>query len=543
MLFTDATPRGLLLAALLTTSGLPLSAGEVRPGLAEAARRDLIETAPSGLPVLPAAHRLPLPLPQAEDGVGDAGPETGTSDASAQVNPPTEGGDVGNGDDASQEESLEERLERMETSWEEYQEKLDEEAADKKKQPTLDIGGRIHLDQWSFYDSDPGINFLETGDPTLDPEDRWVFRRIRLELEGSVPDNMLYRMQIDFNNPSTPEYKDVYLGFDGLPHNQTFLIGNQKRPIGLDHLNSSRHNVFAERPLAVEAFNEDARRLGAAMHGYSDDEVINWHYGVFLLENTSTTGRVIGDYDEAGLYARVAASPWYDEISGGRGYYHAAIAGSINQTDGDGSIDDDQNDNEARFRTRPLARSDSRWWNTNRILGADNYEQLAFESMLNIGSFQLTAEYIGNWVQRDPLGGFSGDDLQFHGGYVFVNYFLTGEYIPLDRKSGTIGRVKPLENFFIVERCRGGIGKGMGALSVGLRYDYLDLVSSDIQGGVGDAWTLGVNWYWTAYSKLQTNLTWGEIDQAGEGQAQSPGLAPDVSGDFGVLGMRYMIDF
>ncbi len=439
--------------------------------------------------------------------------------------------------------TLLERVEELDESWSKYKDKVDVEAADKKKKPTLKFGGRVHLDQWSFLNSDDDINFLETGNPANGPEDRWVFRRIRLELQGDVPQNMLYRIQIDFNNPQTPEYKDVYLGFTNLPNHQTLLIGNQKRPIGLDHLNSSRHNVFIERPLAVEAFNEDARRIGAAMYGYSDEELFNWRYGVYLLENTNISGEAVGDFDQAGLYGRLAASPWYDDVSGGRGYYHCAISGSANRTDGDGTIDAGANSNEARFRTRSEARSDSRWLDTGRMLGAHHYEQLAFESMLNIGSLQITGEYFNNWVQRDPLGGYTGDDLHFHGGYIFANYFLTGEYIPLERTSGTIDRVKPLQNFFVVDRCRGGTGYGLGALSVGVRYDHLDLTDGDIQGGVSNAVTLATNWYWTAYSKLQTNLIWGEISRAGEGRSPSPGTAPDRKGDFAILGMRYMIDF
>jgi phosphate-selective porin OprO/OprP len=247
---------------------------------------------------------------------------------------------------------------------------------------------------------------------------------------------------------------------------------------------------------------------------------------------------------QGGLYGRLAASPWYDDISGGRGYYHCAIAGSVNKTDPDGTIDNDQNSNEARFRTRPLARSDERWWNTNRILGAHTYEQLALESVLNIGSLQITGEYFGNWVQRDPLGGFAGDDLTFHGGYIFASYFLTGEYVPLDRTSGTIDRVKPLENFFLVDRCRGGLGRGWGALALAARYDYLDLTDSDIQGGRGWAATLGMNWYWTAYSKVQTNYIFGNIQDGGQGQADpNQPLLAGVGGDFQILGFRYMIDF
>lgn len=439
-------------------------------------------------------------------------------------------------------EKLMDRIADLESSWEEYQEKLADEAAAKKKKPSYKFNGRIHLDQWNFLNSDPGINELETGDPLDDPEDRWDFRRIRLTWTGDVPNNMTYRIQIDFNNPSAGEIKDVYFGFKNLPNNQTFLIGNQKRPIGLDHLNSSRHNVFAERPLTVEAFNEDARRLGGAMYGHNDSQSVNWRYGLYLLENITGDGRYRGDVDQAGLYGRLAASPWYDDVSGGRGYWHVAVAGSATATDGDGTIDNDQSSNEGRFRTRPLGRSDSRWWDTGRILGADGYQQLAFESMLNIGALQITGEYINTFMQRDALGGFNGEDLHFHGAYIFASYFLTGEHIPLNRKSGTIDRVKPFENFFLVDRICGGTGGGMGALALALRYDYLDLSDSDIRGGDGYAVSAGVNWYWTAYSKLQTNVIWGEIENAGQGRSAVP-LAAGIDGDFSILGFRYMIDF
>lgn len=434
------------------------------------------------------------------------------------------------------------RVGDLESSWEKYQDQLKSDTDSKKKKPSWKLNGRVHLDSWNFLDSDAGINELETGDPTDDPEDRWDFRRIRLTVTGKVPHNMLYRIQIDFNNPSRAEMKDVYLGFENLPHNQTFLIGNQKRPIGLDHLNSSRFNVFAERPLSVEAFNEDARRMGLGMYGHTDDASINWRYGAFLLENSSTDGRYRGDFSEMGLYARLAASPWYDEISGGRGYWHCAVAGSINQTDSDGQFDNDQNRNEGRFRTRPEARSDSRWFDTGRIIGAEGYQQLAVESMLNIGSFQLTGEYFGNWMQRDTMGGFNGSDLSFHGGYLFANYFLTGEHIPLKRASGTIDRVKPFENFFLVERCRGGKGGGWGALSVGVRASYLDLSDSDIRGGRGGSVTIGSNWYWTAYSKVQMNWVLGEVQNGGQGRSDVP-LAAGIDGEYSILGFRYMIDF
>lgn len=439
-------------------------------------------------------------------------------------------------------EALMERVGNLESSWQKYEDKIADEAEAKKKKPVMKIGGRVHLDNWNFLDTDAGTNELETGDPTDDVEDRWDFRRIRLEIEGAVPNNMMYRMQIDFNNPAEAEMKDVYLGFTNLPGNQVFLIGNQKRPIGLDHLNSSRHNIFAERPLAVESFNEDARRLGASMYGYTDDELFHWQYGAFLLENINTDGRARGDFDEGGLYGRISSSPWYDDVSGGRGYLHLAISGSAAVTDGDGEFDRDDNENEARFRTRPLARSDSRWYDTGRIDGAENFEQLGLETIVNVGALQITGELINTWVQRDAVNGFLGEDLNFWGAYVYASYFLTGEHIPYDRTSGTIDRVKPFENFFVVDRLKGGTGRGWGALNVALRYDYIDLSDSDISGGQGSAVTAALNWYWTAYSKLQTNMVWGEVNDGGQRLSDSP-IADGIDGQYTILGMRYMIDF
>ncbi len=254
-----------------------------------------------------------------------------------------------------------ERLESLEENWTTYQDGLKEKSAAAKKKPTFDIGGRIHLDYWGFPDASEGIGFFEhpvAASPNFgtDPEDTIVFRRIRLETEGDILETMLWRVQVDFNNPSTPELKDCYIGFKELPFNQVLLIGNQKRPLGLDHLNSSRYNVFLERPFVVEAFNEDARRLGVAMYGYSEDEVYTWRYGVYNLENISTDGRYLGDNLQPSLNARLSSSPWYDDSSDGRGYFHWAVAGMAAWPEGRLSPAAGYAA-ESRFRTRPEARA------------------------------------------------------------------------------------------------------------------------------------------------------------------------------------------
>ena len=402
------------------------------------------------------------------------------------------------------------------------------------KKPTFSLGGRIHLDQWYFSDHSPGIGFFEhptTGD---DVEDRIFFRRIRLEAQGDVLENMEYRFQVDFNNPQTPEYKDVYIGFKDLPGLGKILIGNQKRPLGLDHLNSSRFNVFMERPLMVETFNPDARRLGIASYNNSDDEVFNWTYGAFVLENTRSTGEVIGDSLQGSFNARLSSSPWYE--NDGEDYIHLATSVMFAKPDGNRAIND-SNSNEGRFATRTEVRSDRNWLDTGRIAGADWYEILGLEAIYNSGPLQVVGEYAFTWTQRDNSTPGTGPDLFFQGAYVYAAYMLTGEHVPYSRNSGTIGRVKPNRNFRLFtpgdDNCE---DDGWGAWQVALRYSFLDLTDKDIRGGVGNDLTLGLVWYFNPYSSLQFNAVYGDIrDHAATGGF--------TDGHFTALGTRLRIDF
>lgn len=149
--------------------------------------------------------------------------------------------------------------------------------------PTQKWAGRVHYDYWGFPDDGALPNFLETGNPAIAPRDFSGFRRLRFGVAGDVTDTMLYKIEMEFADPSNLAFKDAYLGWQELPYLHTVLLGNQKRPYGLDHLNSSRYNIFMERPFHVEAFNQDARRIGLASYGVSENERWNWRYGYFLM--------------------------------------------------------------------------------------------------------------------------------------------------------------------------------------------------------------------------------------------------------------------
>ena len=381
--------------------------------------------------------------------------------------------------------------------------------------------GRVHLDYWAFPDADEEIIQFEGGDP----QDRFNFRRLRIGTSGNLTSNVFYKYEGEFAGGVDPSYRDAYIGVKDLPFLNTLIIGNHKRPYGLDHLNSSRTNIFIERPFIVEAFNEDARRLGISSNYLSKDQKINARYGVWNRRLTQTSDGFTGDHYQLEVAGRLASTPWYDESSGGRGYLHLAVSGSVGTPDGRGG-----EDNELRFRTRPEARSDNRWLDTGRIAGADVASLIGLEGALNLGPWHFNAEYLHSNVERS--GDFGGDSLQFHGGYFQLAYMLTGEHQSWQRKTGTIGRVKPFENFFAVRDKNSNVQRGLGAWQIAARYSYADLTDQDIVGGRGTSLTLGLNWWWTPHTRWQFNYINGEIDDSDIG-----------IGNYDIFGMRFMVDF
>lgn len=400
------------------------------------------------------------------------------------------------------------------------------------------VNGRIHIDQWGVPSSSPGINIIETGDPSDDPDNELLFRRIRIGTHGTVPpENMSYRLEIEFSGQDGSQFRDAWIGWDDLVFFQTLRLGNQKRPYAWDQLNSSNFMVFLERPFIVDAFNEDGRRFGLNSYGVSDDQKFNWQYGVNYLPIVQDIGSIVTDKLQTEFAYRLSNTWWYDESSGGRGYGHWAIAGTFAFPGGDASNRGNPN-NVARFRTRPEGRTQRRWLDTGRIPGTQSYEIVSMESVFNLGRFQVAGELMNLWLQGAES---KGDDLHLHGGYIYFSYFLTGEHIPWNRELGVIGRVKPFENFFHVETTNRDTAFGWGAWQAAIRFSYADLTDQQVFGGVGQNTTFALNWYWNANSRLQFNYILGQVDD--RLAALNSGGTAIVSGDYQIVGVRCMIDF
>lgn len=256
---------------------------------------------------------------------------------------------------------------------------------------------------------------------------------------------------------------------------------------------------------------------------------MNWQFGVFELKDLKSSGRDIADRTQLSYNTRLSGTPWFDEISGGRGYLHLGVSNMFATTDADAERFNDDT-NQARFGTRPELQTTSEWIDTGTIIGATNFNVTGLESALNIGSLQIAGEYLRTGVKRRD-----DSDLDFQGGYVQAAYFLTGEYMPWDRQSGRLERPKPLENFFMVKNDK-GIGHGLGAFQVAARWSALSLTDKDIQGGNQENVTLGMNWYWTPFSKLVLDVVNGRI------RDRDP-VGGFTSGHFTGVGARMMMDF
>jgi len=430
---------------------------------------------------------------------------------------------------------LEKKYAELDKSHDELQKTLKRFAENGHSGSTVQVNGRIHFDLWQFPGSSPGINGFETGDNDVSPADRIGFRRLRIGVRGNVWENMVYRIELEDALGNDIEFRDAFLGFTDLPYLQTVLIGNQKRPYGLDHWNSTHFNVFLERPFIIEAFNQNNRRLGIQSWAHTEDLRWNWQYGVFNQALVQDVGNYTSDHWQAEFAGRLANTLWYDDAQQGRNYIHWAIAGTWADTDGNQLTPNYAGSglNQARFQTRPEAFSVNRWLDTGLIPGSENYSLIGLENVINLGPWQFTGEYQHLWLNRS-----ADSSLAFHGGYFYLAYFLTGEHIPWDRQTGQLDRMEPFQNFFLVDTPRDDVPAGWGAWQVAVRWSLGDLSDQNIQGGIGESITFGLNWYWNPWARMQFNYIYGTIHD----NALNAVGGIDY-GHYHILGTRFSISY
>lgn len=351
------------------------------------------------------------------------------------------------------------------------------QTADKAVQ--LHLGGRIQND-WSFIlDSDDALD-----DEVGAMKDTTDFRRIWLEMEGTLYDRTFFAIHLDFAGGKVG-VRSLYLGLKEVPLLGTLRIGNQQEPFGLEELQSSAGLLFLERSLSLfyPSYNGGIRFIRPLA-----DQRMSLSGGIF--RDTDDSGKFVGN-DGYNLTARLTGLPYVNEDS--TKLVHLGIAGSRQDTP-EGST---------QFRGRP----ENRWtpfFVSATNVPADDVTLLGLEAALVLNSLSLQAEYVAANTESE------GADHTFSGYYVEVAYLLTGEVRPYDRANGIFGKIKPKQNF----------GKdGWGAFELAARASAVDLNDNDVTGGKMDNYTLGLNWYLNPSVRVMLNYVHSELDSIGNADA------------------------
>ena len=316
-------------------------------------------------------------------------------------------------------------------------------------------------------------------------------RRIRLGAEGTVPGGFGYKFEMDFAN-SNVGFGDAILTYARSGKPWSIAIGNHETFESLEQITSSRFISFLERAQMNDAFGH-TRRIGLSVGLVDKANIARFNAGIFAAHS------IDGSFDNEGWIgaARATYSPQFmgGMIHLGANFQHREFQ-SNNAGTASSSVGAPSTNQLARYRARPfLQTTDVRFVDTGAF-AAKSDDIYGFELGGVFNSLHVVGE--AQWAKvnaysrgdiQTGLDAFStantalvpSDDPTFFSWYAEAGYFLTGE--TRGYKNGAWDRTKVLKPF-----SKGG----WGALQVNARYDYLDLMTEDLQQGFTNNFTTGV---------------------------------------------------
>jgi phosphate-selective porin OprO/OprP len=388
----------------------------------------------------------------------------------------------------------------------------------------LHVGGNAQIDStWLigphgvFAIPGGGQNGVENAAATF-------LRRVRLRFEGDLYDQFDYIVEYDLahannensgiqppsfgNITGSPVPCNVWVQIRDVPFFGNVRFGNQVKPIGMTNNTYQGYLPFMERADNMDAFYgpfDSGFALGLSARNWTESERLTWQYGIYR-PSINTFAVSLNKYSAG---ARVTGLPWYEED--GERLLHLGLGSWIGELV----------QNELRVRARPELRNGPGYAvpvlvDTGEVPGARQYT-LGPEFALVLGPWTVQVEWAGQFLTQAvaPNGQVQGT-VFYHGGYVQVLYFLTGEHQEYDKRNGVFGRVIPRENYHLK---KDDAYRALGAWQVGVRFSYLDLNDKGIQGGQVYDWTFGLNWFLSPSMTVQLNYILEHRD-APQGVAQ-----------------------
>ena len=406
--------------------------------------------------------------------------------------------------------------------------------------PTATVTGLLQTDgAWFGQDA-------RSREAVGDVEDATAIRRIRLGAYGRAWENVDYYLEVDFARQGGTAIADAFFTLTDAVPNHDVRFGFFRQPVGMASRAGARILPLLERPLpfALQPF----RQVGVGINGTDEDLGLSWEGTVYRFPSDSDGG-VLGDRGGYSAAARLSALLWGDAESDS--LLHTGVSAAF-QTPADDAI---------RFFSRPETFSpESRgvvsstggnravppFVNTTP-LAADRSHILGLELLGRRGPAWFWSEL--NAVDLDPaeedrvnLADANAPGLDaprsaatFWGAHLTAGYFLTGERLPYDLKTATIGRVAPKHDF---APSRGT----WGAVEALVRISHLDLTDNDddfrgVRGGELTDLTLGANWYLNPRTKFQFNYIRAHLED------RATGPADGGESDTNIFAVRAQVDF
>ena len=429
------------------------------------------------------------------------------------------------------------------------------------------IGGLVQLDDTAYAASAGPLQPIDRAGLAPPLSDAVNFRRARLRVDGRRGDQFDWAAEYDFANQINaknqidpllnslgplPAVTDLWLRMSDVPLLGALRVGNQKDPFGYEHLSSCRSLDFMERSFCQDAFVgpfNDGFVPGIAARNGTADGILGWEAGEFV-----NTAAPFGFSDFAGgsmTVGRIVWLPTYED--GGRRLLHLGLAGRTMQP----------RNGLVRFRSRGGLWNgppgpDNAIYADSGVLAGSWQNMLGTELVANAGPWSLQAEYFGSWLYDaattdigplstagwQPPPGTPVGTVFYQGGYVETTYFLTGESRTYSLVEHRFDRPLPRRLLALSPHRP----RGFGAWQAAARYNYLCLNDGQVNGGLLNGMTLGLNWLLTPNARIVFNYDLTHREYRSTPWANGPsGPVPvpsyNGSGTIHGFGSRLAFDF
>jgi phosphate-selective porin OprO/OprP len=326
-------------------------------------------------------------------------------------------------------------------------------------------------------------------------------RQVFLGIEGKLNNYFAYKAEGGAVNGGAWSWDDVVIEFK--PNDMTSLMVGNIKAAGIENLTSTRFTTMMDRGPYGD-MGPDSYLLS----GVAKVNGLNWTAtaavqgdsinSADVLNNTSANAAGISDSRERiGYTGRVTFAPVLtDDVK-----VHLGAWGRHRNFGDEAGFN---------YQARPNTNYGNRFISTGAIGNTDT--TWGVEGVGQWKNLSLQGEYADIQVDRVPTLAGGNPDLKV--GYAMVSFWPTGEVRNYDATKGEFGRPKILSPI---------TGGGWGGVELAARYDYADLTEAwdtatvatrptSALAGEYTAWTLGVNYYPTAYVRVQANYTAAEID-------------------------------